>query len=124
MKFTICLLAMMAVSSHAQTVYKCGGTYTDQPCKGGQELDIRPTDGMHSLSGTKRQNYDSVMRQSHTTIDQSIERGVREANRINQCHNLMLERQSIDARATKTEAMKERRFQIRKSQFELNCKPT
>lgn len=125
MRYAISLvLVFTAASIHAQPVYKCGGTYTDQPCKGGQEIDILPTDGMHSLSGSKRQSNESILRHSAISTDQAIQRGMLESQRITECGNLLRERQLLDAKPDPTQAMQERRFQIRKSQFELKCKPT
>lgn len=118
----LCLL--FALSAHGQVIYKCGQVYTDKPCKGGQELDIYPTDGMHSLSGTKRQSHEAVMREISRSFDAGFQRSVEEVRRINQCEALMRERQRIDAMSSLSAQAQERRFEIRKSQHALQCKDT
>ena len=49
----LALLAVLCIASmgaHAQ-VYRCGNTYTQEPCKGGREVDVTPP--VSDLSGPK-----------------------------------------------------------------------
>lgn len=40
-----------AFATHAQDVYRCGNTYTQEPCKGGRAVDVSPP--VSDLSGPK-----------------------------------------------------------------------
>ena len=50
-----CILLLAPVANAQKPVYLCGKVYTDQPCKEGREVDINPTRGAHSMSGTRRE---------------------------------------------------------------------
>jgi hypothetical protein len=43
-------LCIASMGVHAQ-VYRCGNTYTQEPCKGGREVDVTPP--VSDLSGPK-----------------------------------------------------------------------
>ncbi|GGH63291.1 hypothetical protein GCM10010975_28930 [Comamonas phosphati] len=53
------------------TIYRCGNAYSDEPCKGGATVDIRPTDGAHSMSGQRRTSIDAVQREIHRGFDKA-----------------------------------------------------
>lgn len=55
---SLTLLGCFAANAQ-QTVHLCDGTYNGKPCKGGKEVDIAPTRGAHSMSGTKRQSTEA-----------------------------------------------------------------
>lgn len=38
----IALLALLPGAAFAQSVYRCGNTYSDEPCKGGKTVDTSP----------------------------------------------------------------------------------
>lgn len=42
---------LCAFAAQAQEVYRCGNTYTQEPCKGGRTVDLSPT--LSDLSGPK-----------------------------------------------------------------------
>ena len=42
---------LCASGAQAQEVYRCGNTYTQEPCKGGRTVDVSPT--LSDLSGPK-----------------------------------------------------------------------
>jgi len=74
MKRAITALALLlAWSIQAQTIYRCGNAYSDEPCAGAKEVDILPTDGAHSLSGTRRRNHESYMRDVNRAVDKAME---------------------------------------------------
>ena len=57
------LLALIfGTIAHAQKpVYLCEGVYPDKPSKNGREVDIAPTRGAHSMSGSKRERSEAVI---------------------------------------------------------------
>lgn len=74
MKKAVTALAVFLVwSVQAQTIYRCGNSYSDEPCHGAKEVDILPTDGAHSLSGTRRRNHESYIRDVNRAVDKAIE---------------------------------------------------
>jgi hypothetical protein len=52
----LAIVICAGTSASAQTVYRCGNAYSDEPCKGGATVDIRPTDGAHSMVGETQQH--------------------------------------------------------------------
>lgn len=73
-KLMTALVALCLVgASQAQTIYRCGNAYSDVPCPGFKEVDILPTDGMHSLSGTKRTNVETQRRELFRGIDKAVQ---------------------------------------------------
>lgn len=69
---TLMLTALMCISSTtgAETIYKCGNAYSDEPCKGATVVDVLPTEGAHSLSGKKRMSNEAINRSGHRALDQ------------------------------------------------------
>lgn len=70
-------IVLMAVSTTAsawtQPVYKCGNSYSDEPCKGGREVDVLPTEGAHSMSGRKREPTEVQLRNARRELYKAIE---------------------------------------------------
>lgn len=70
-------IALMAFSAAAgawtQPVYKCGNSYSDEPCKGGQKVDVLPTEGAHSMSGTKRRSGEVELRNAKRNLYKALE---------------------------------------------------
>ena len=55
MKRLVSLLIVVVSSAiFAQPVYKCGNSYSHEPCLGADEVPITMTEGVDSLSGQKR----------------------------------------------------------------------
>lgn len=55
------------------TIYRCGNVYTDEPCKGAETVDIRPTEGAHSMSGQKRTSAEATSRQMWRGVDKALQ---------------------------------------------------
>lgn len=122
MKAISLLLFVIAAQANAQqTVYLCNGTYTDKPCKDGREIDIRPTEGAHSISGKRMQSLDSQMRDMNQAMSENLAKGTAQYKVITQCEQLRRERELIDRSGAAT-VDSERRFAIRQEQFRPNCK--
>lgn len=62
-----------AAAGHTQTIYRCGSAYSDEPCTGGKTVDIRPTEGAHSLSGQKRRSNEAILRQAHRDTAKALQ---------------------------------------------------
>ena len=104
-----------------QPVYLCDGTYTDRPCAHGKEVDILPTEGVHSLSGKKRQSQEAVMRDISRDIRTAQETGMKQAAVIIRCSQLQQERAQLD-RTDKAGSLTDRRLTIRQEQYRLGCR--
>ncbi len=115
-----CVLAVSCVWAQ-QPVYLCDGTYTDRPCAHGKEVDILPTEGVHSLSGKKRQSQEAVMRDISRDIRSAQETGMKQAAVIIRCSQLQQERVQLD-RTDKAGSLTDRRLAIRQEQFRLGCR--
>ena len=115
-----CMLVVSGVWAQ-QPVYLCDGTYTDRPCAHGKEVDILPTEGVHSLSGKKRQSQEAVMRDISRDIRTAQETGMKQAAVIIRCSQLQQERIQLD-RTDKAGSMTDRRLAIRQEQFRLGCR--
>ncbi|WP_133858981.1 DUF4124 domain-containing protein [Comamonas sp. JUb58] len=124
MKALLVSILLAATGAHAQVVYKCANGYTDKPCKDGQELDIRATEGAHSMSGAKRQSTEALVRDINRQTDIAMEKGIQQYRTITACNALYQERMNIDRKTKKSSEDGERRFQIRQEQFKLKCKNT
>lgn len=122
MKAIALLVLVIAVLANAQqTVYLCNGTYTDKPCKDGREVDVRPTEGAHSISGKRMQSYDAQMREMNQAMAENLAKGTAQYKVITLCDQLRRERELID-RSGAASVDSERRFAIRQQQFRLNCR--
>lgn len=117
---TGCMLVVSGVWAQ-QPVYLCDGTYTDRPCAHGKEVDILPTEGVHSLSGKKRQSQEAVMRDISRDIRTAQETGMKQAAVIIRCSQLQQERMLLD-RTDKAGSLTDRRLAIRQEQFRLGCR--
>lgn len=117
---TGCMLVVSGVWAQ-QPVYLCDGTYTDRPCAHGKEVDILPTEGVHSLSGKKRQSQEAVMRDISRDIRTAQETGMKQAAVIIRCSQLQQERMQLD-RTDKAGSLTDRRLAIRQEQFRLGCR--
>jgi hypothetical protein len=118
---TACCAAESAFAQ--QPVYLCNGVYTDKPCKDGREVDINPTRGAHSYSGTRRESTEAVLERINRDMDRAGAEGVKQANEIIRCEELRRQRSAIDA-SGQADALKELRFSIREEQHRLRCKRT
>ncbi len=62
MKTSILLIAILACAHASAQVYKCEQSgkvaYSDAPCLGTQRMEVTPTEGMDSLSGSRRTGAD------------------------------------------------------------------
>jgi len=125
MKRIALVLALVAgTMAYAQKpVYQCDGVYTDKPCKNGREVDIAPTRGAHSMSGTKRQSTEAVMDQFNLDVQNAQSKGFKQANDMMRCDELRRRREAIDTLG-QPDSLKDERFKIREEQFKLNCKRT
>ena len=73
-RVTLALLICAGGSALAQnTIYRCGNAYSDEPCKGGETVDIRPTEGAHSMSGQKRTSAEATNRQMWRGVDKALQ---------------------------------------------------
>jgi len=117
---TGCMLVVSGVWAQ-QPVYLCDGTYTDRPCAHGKEVDILPSEGMHSPSGKKRQSQEAVMRDISRDIRTAQETGMKQAAVIIRCSQLQQERAQLD-RTDKAGSLTDRRLAIRQEQFSLGCR--
>ncbi|NIC40770.1 DUF4124 domain-containing protein [Aquabacterium sp. A08] len=115
------LLALAGTVGAQQPVYLCNGVYTDRPCANGKEVDILPTEGMHSMSGQKQQSQEAVMRDISRQIQQAQQRGMEQGVTLHRCHQLRQERMQLD-RTEKAGSLTDRRLAIRQEQFKLGCK--
>ncbi len=115
-----CVLVVSGVWAQ-QPVYLCNGTYTDRPCANGKEVDILPTEGVHSLSGKKRQSQEAVMRDISRDIRTAQETGMKQAAVIIRCSQLQRERVQLD-QTEKAGSLTDRRLAIRQEQFRLGCR--
>jgi hypothetical protein len=121
---SLAIAALLCLGTHAaaqQPVYRCNGTYTDQPCAGGREVDIRPTEGAHSMSGRKKQSLEAQLRDANRAADQAFNQGVKQANTAMHCQQLQKERMRLDRTSAGTE-LEGRRLEIRQQQFKLGCR--
>jgi len=64
---------LLAGSAQAQTIYRCGNTYSDEPCAGAKEVDILPTEGAYNLSGTHRRGRESLLRDMNRQMERVVE---------------------------------------------------
>lgn len=115
------ILASAAVASAQKPVYLCDGTYTDQPCQGGREVDIAPTRGAHSMSGERRESTEAVMENALQRSQAAREKGLRQAQELLRCQDLRRRREAID-RGGRTQALDGERLRVREEQFALNCR--
>ncbi len=108
--------------AHAQKpVYQCSGVYTDKPCKGGREVDIAPTRGAHSMSGTRRESSEAVVERVTRDMDKAQAQGFKEGSEFMRCDELRRRREAIDTLG-QPDFLKDERFKIREEQFKLNCR--
>ena len=105
-------------ASAQKPVYRCDGTYTDKPCKGGREVDITPTRGAHSMSGTRRESREAVMERVSRDVEKSYQKGMQQAAENFRCDQLRRQREAID-RTNQSAALDDQRFRIREEQFAL-----
>ncbi len=56
-------IALISSSAIAQTIYKCGNSYSETACPEAKTVEIVPTDGAHSMSGKKRISQQSMHRE-------------------------------------------------------------
>lgn len=115
------MMAMIGTVMAQQPVYLCNGTYTDQPCPNGKEVDILPTEGMHSNSGKKRQSQEAAIRDVSRQIQQAQKQGLEQGLTLYRCAQLRQERMQLD-RTDETGTLTGRRLTIRQEQFKLGCK--
>lgn len=121
---TLSLIIICATAASAQQpVYLCGGTYTDQPCKGGKEVDIAPTRGAHSMSGTRRESTEAILEGASQRSRDATVKGQKQGADLLRCAQLYRQRLAID-RAGKAAANDGERFKIREEQFALKCRRT
>ncbi|MEQ6435172.1 hypothetical protein V8Z74_09030 [Comamonas sp. w2-DMI] len=73
-KTLLAILICIGGGAWAQnTIYRCGNAYSDEPCKGGTTVDIRPTDGAHSMSGQRRDSHEAFARWRNREIDKALQ---------------------------------------------------
>lgn len=114
--------ALVLAPAHAQrTVYLCDGTYTDQPCASGREVDVTPNQGANSLSGQRRESPEVQMDNLHRAAADGQRKGVELYRTITRCIELRDRRAYLDGTG-QAETLKAERFAIRQEQFRLNCK--
>lgn len=118
---TIILATACVAASAQKPVYLCDGTYTDKPCKGGREVDIAPTRGAHSMSGTKRESHEAVMERVSRDVEKAQAKGLQQGQDAMRCAELRRRREAID-RAGQAAARDDERFRIREEQFALKCR--
>lgn len=115
------LMAVIGTVMAQQPVYLCNGTYTDRPCPNGKEVDILPTEGMHSNSGQKRQSQEAAIRDVTKQMQQAQKRGMEQGLALHRCAQLRQERMQLD-RTDEAGTLTDRRLAIRQEQFKLGCK--
>lgn len=69
-------------------VYKCSGVYTDQPYKGGQEVDILPSRGAYSMSGQRKESNGAVMERVSGNRDDKIRDAFSKNAELQRCEGL------------------------------------
>ena len=69
-RIALAALICAGTASHAETIYKCGNAYSDEPCKGATVVDVLPTEGAHSLSGKKRMSNEAINRGGQRALDE------------------------------------------------------
>lgn len=104
----------------ASTVFLCNGTYTDQPCKDGREVQITPTEGLNRMTGKYRTSEEAQVRDTRRIMG-TLSESTKKANDVHRCIALKKEREKID-RSASTNTSEERRFAIRQEQANLRCK--
>lgn len=104
-----------------QPVYLCNGTYTDQPCKGGREVDIVPSRGAHSMSGTRRESGEALRERAMQEVNTAIQKGHKQGLDVMRCDQLMRRRQVLD-KSDGTQDLDGERLRIREEQFALKCR--
>lgn len=119
--FAVIALCWSAVASAQQPVYLCNGTYTDQPCKGGKEVDILPSRGAHSMSGTRRESVEAVRERVARDVNSAYQKGIQQGRDNMRCEQLMRRRQALDRSGSATDLDGER-LRIREEQFALKCR--
>ena len=65
--------ALTCTSPFAQTIYKCGNSYSETACPEGKAVDILPTEGAHSMSGKKRMSTEASYREANRQFDAALE---------------------------------------------------
>lgn len=123
MKASLAVMALcwFAVANAQQPVYLCNGTYTDQPCRGGKEVEIVPSRGAHSMSGTRRESREAVMEDIHRRSQAAQAKGLKQANDNLRCQDLRRRRMGID-KSGRSESLDGERLHIREEQFALRCR--
>ena len=122
------VLAILAVSwalpvFAQKPVYLCGGTYTDQPCKEGREVDIAPTRGLNAMSGKKQESSEVMQERIRESSERARQKGAQEAQRLIRCAELRRQRVAMDS-ASQDKKLVDTRLMIREEQFKLNCSRT
>lgn len=73
MKKRIGLVACLAVGcAVAQPVYRCGNTYSHEPCPGAKLVDTTYTEGVDSLSGQKRISGDVLIQRTAREVHNEL----------------------------------------------------
>ncbi|MPT53559.1 MULTISPECIES: hypothetical protein [Delftia] len=68
-RIALAALICTGTATDAETIYKCGNAYSDEPCKGATVVDVLPTEGAHSLSGKKRMSNEAINRSGQRALD-------------------------------------------------------
>ncbi|PZQ00350.1 MAG: hypothetical protein DI587_08815 [Variovorax paradoxus] len=114
-------LCWSAVAGAQQPVYLCNGTYTDQPCKGGKEVDILPSRGAHSMSGTRKESGEAVRERVMRDIDSAYQKGIQQGRNSMRCDQLLRRRQALE-KSSSVQDLDGERLRIREEQFALKCR--
>ena len=120
---TMALLVFVLPAVAQKPIYLCNGTYIDKPCAGGREVDIRPTEGAHSMSGTRKQSQEAAIRDITGSMEKAREKGMQQGMSITRCNQLRQERIHLDSGQQSGE-LEGRRLAIRQEQFKLGCSRT
>ena len=118
--------AMLTLPFPAQgqkPVYQCNGTYTDKPCAGGREVDILPTEGAHSMSGTRKQSQEAAIRDITRNMDKARDKGMQQGLTLTRCNQLRQERIRMDSGQLSGD-LEGRRLAVRQELFKLGCSRT
>lgn len=84
-------------------------------------MDIAPTRGAHSMSGTKRESSEARRERVTNEVNTAYQKGLRKGQENVRCDQLLRRREAID-RSKATESLDGERLRIREEQFALKCR--
>ncbi len=86
-------------------------------------MDILPTEGAHSMSGTRKQSQEAAIRDITRNMDKARDKGMQQGLTLTRCNQLRQERIRMDSGQLSGD-LEGRRLAVRQEQFKLGCSRT